>query len=262
MHTWGLRGLPRGLHHRLLAATAVALLAGCGSSSGKPAAAPKSAAATSTPARKVIAPCYSSDVLATSGVLLSVPASEGQQAETISAVVTGTGDTGVVLAHQAGNTLCQWKDGQKELTTAGYRVISISMLRHDDADVAAAAAELRKRGAKHVILMGASRGGTASLAGAALVTPPVDAVVSLSGPGTSDNANADSVVPHLGMPMLFAAGTGDSPFIDDAKRMSASARPGLATLVTADSPAHGVDLYNTEDTVHQAVLDFLKKHSG
>jgi dienelactone hydrolase len=197
-------------------------------------------------------------------VLLDVPATDFRGGEKVSAIVTGTGDTGVVLAHQADSTLCQWKAGQKELTDAGYRVMAISMLKYDDADVAAAAGELRRRGVKHVILMGASRGGTAAIAGAALVTPPVDGVVSLSGPGTSDTGVvADSLVPHLASPILFAVGDGDAPFNDEVKGMYATAKPGTATLVVGkDTSLHGVSLYDNDETVHQAVLAFLTQHSS
>ena len=246
--------------------TAVSLLAtGCGASQGSSSAkrAPSAPTAPASTAAQVWAPCLTAAQKQSGGVLLDVPASAGQTAEKVSAYVTGTGDAGIVLAHQAGENLCEWQSGQQELTAAGYRVMAISMVHHDDADVAAAVAELRKRGVKHVVLIGASRGGTAVLAGAALISPPVDGVVSLSGPTKSDQGViADGVVPNLTTPLLFAAGTGDEPFFSDAKLMSQSAKPGVATLVQADSSAHGVSLYSSADTIHQAVLDFVKKHSS
>ena len=53
-----------------------------------------------------------------------------------------------------------------------------------------AAAELRRRGADRLVLVGFSMGGTAAVEAAAEITPPVAGVISLSGPEEYQGADA------------------------------------------------------------------------
>jgi pimeloyl-ACP methyl ester carboxylesterase len=238
--------------------------AACGGSTGSTAS---KAAQSPTPSASpsVFATCYTAAERAKEGVVLHLDANTagGGKAENVSAIVTGTGSTGIVLVHQNGENLCEWKAGQTELTDLGYRVLTFTMLGRDDEEVAAAAAELRKRGVSKLILIGASRGGTAALAGDARLTPPADGVVSLSAPAQFDLISAVGVVPNLKSPLLFAAADGDQPFDSDARQMSSMAGPNLATFVEAkDATEHGVALYDNEQVVHDAVLAFVKKYGG
>jgi len=213
----------------------------------------------------VFATCYTASERAKEGVLLHLDANlaSGGKAEDVSAIVTGTGTTGIVLVHQNGDNLCEWKPGQIELTKLGYKVLAFTMVGRDDEEVAAAAAELRKEGVSKLILIGASRGGTAVLAGDARLNPPADGVVSLSGPSQFELISASGVVANLKSPMLFTAADGDEPFDSDEKQMAALADPKLATFVEAkNATEHGVSLYDNEQVVRDAVLAFVKKYGG
>lgn len=242
------------------------ITAACGGSSGSTAAkAASGSTATPSASPSVFATCYTAAERAKEGVILHLNAdlTTNRQAEDVSAIVTGTGSTGIVLVHQNGQDLCEWKAGQTELTNLGYRVLAFTMVGRDDEEVAAAGAELRRRGVSKLILIGASRGGTAALAGDARLTPPADGVVSLSGPAEFELISAVGVVATLKSPLLFAAADGDQPFDSDAKQMFSIADPKLATFVEAkNATEHGVALYDNEQVVHDAVLAFVKKYGG
>ena len=84
--------------------------------------------------------------------------------------VLGRGSTGVVLAHTTSADRCQWLPFARELAKQGYRALVFDMRGYGAStgvtntdphlDVIAAAAELRRRGAKKIVLAGASMGGT------------------------------------------------------------------------------------------------------
>jgi pimeloyl-ACP methyl ester carboxylesterase len=107
-------------------------------------------------------------------------------------VELGTGSTGVVLGHQYLSDHCELIDFARRLAGAGYRALTIDFRGFGassggaayryDRDVAAAVVRLRTDGATRVELVGASMGGTAVLVAASSIAPPVDEVVSLSGP--------------------------------------------------------------------------------
>src|SRR5262249_15548358 len=133
----------------------------------------------------------------------------------------GRGPRGVVLAHMYGGDACQWSDYAPALAKSGYHVLAFDFHgyglspagpREHDIDVRAAAAELRALGAKRVVLIGASMGGTAVLSAASGLTPPPAAVVSLSGPAAFDFMTTLDKVAGLRMPKLFAVGSGDVQF--------------------------------------------------
>ena len=83
----------------------------------------------------------------------------------------GRGPRGVVLAHQYGGDACQWAGYAPGLARRGYHVLAFDFhgnglsavgSEENDVDVVAAAAKLRTLGAKKLVLIGASMGGTAS----------------------------------------------------------------------------------------------------
>jgi pimeloyl-ACP methyl ester carboxylesterase len=107
---------------------------------------------------------------------------------------------GVVLANTANGELCDWvSPGADEtlvrsLVTAGYQVLlfdyratgqspSVSggqSSEAEDRDVVAGAEELRRLGARRIVLAGGSRGGVAALVAAVTLRPAAAAVVGLS----------------------------------------------------------------------------------
>jgi pimeloyl-ACP methyl ester carboxylesterase len=162
----------------------------------------------------------------------------------------GGGPRGVVLAHQYGGDSCQWSGYAPGLAKRGYHVLAFDAHGYGrsaagsgdaDIDVLAAAAKLRSLGARELVLIGASMGGTSVLSAAATLTPPPAAVVSLSGPGSFDLMSAYDAVPKLAMPKLFVVGSRDVQFVNAAHELyrRAGAPKQLVVVKTAD---HGVDL--------------------
>ncbi|WUH92150.1 hypothetical protein OG900_19900 [Streptomyces sp. NBC_00433] len=84
--------------------------------------------------------------------------SEGQDAE---AFATGKGTTALVLAHQADGDVCRWVPDAVEPAEDGYRVIAVDSAGSEVAESTAAVAHARVKGAHKVLLVGASKGGTA-----------------------------------------------------------------------------------------------------
>lgn len=235
--------------------TAVLTAGGCGSGS-PPSAAGASATSTPTPSPSptIAASCVAGDP----AHVRHFPSAD--HSEQVEAYTEGTGPVGVVLAHQVGADLCQWFPMMGDFTAKGYRVMAVSLGSHIDSDVAAAAADLRAQGARKVFLIGASMGGTAVLAAAGEVTPPVQGVVSLSGPDVFDAADAMSAVKTFTVPVAYIAGALDHEFADDAQRMYAATTEKAKTIhLLPDLSLHGVDLWSE---VSPEVFAFIAKYAG
>ena len=111
-----------------------------------------------------------------------------------------------------------------------------------DLDIAAAVARLRVDGVTRLTLVGASMGGTAVLVAAARIRPPVDGVVSLSGPARYAGLDALKAVARSRVPVRFLADTKDGAFADDARKLyRAAAAPDKALRLFARG-LHGQQL--------------------
>jgi len=197
------------------------LLAGCGGGSG----------AAGAPPAAPVKSCLEGGEQA-----FSFAAAGGDTA----GVVLGSGKTGVVLGHQAASDLCEWMPRARELAAQGRQVLAFDFGQAGqiEQDMMAAAAELRRRGADRLVLVGSSMGGTAAIAAAARITPPVAGVVAVSSPEEFQGADAAAVE------SLYEAVPGDD------KR-----------LVVVEGGGHGTTLFEFGDrgTRLQAELDrFLK----
>jgi dienelactone hydrolase len=148
----------------------------------------------------------------------------------VAALELGAGKTGVVLAHQNESDLCEWLPYGKQLMERGYHVLAFDFPGEGasdpkttatglDQDVVAAAGYLRGTGVTTLVLMGASKGGTASLVAATEIQPPVAAVVSLSAPVAFAGTSAGIAVKSLTVPVLFLATEADTEFADSAKAL-------------------------------------------
>jgi pimeloyl-ACP methyl ester carboxylesterase len=214
------------------------LLAGCGGGGSGDAG-----SGGSGPATTVAAPVKS--CLEGGEQAFSFPAADGP---TIG-VVLGQGRSGIVLGHQAGSDLCEWLPRARELAKQGRQVLAFDFgpSAHIKQDMVAAAAELRRRGVARMILVGSSMGGTAAIAAAAEITPPVAGVVSLSGPEEYQGADAATAAAKLRVPVLFVAAEDDPPF-DDAARTLYKAVPGHdKQLVVLEGGGHGTSLLDFGD---------------
>ena len=180
--------------------------------------------------------------------------------------VLGRGRTGVVFAHQVAGDRCQWLPFARALAAKGYRALVFDMRGYGtssgatndapDRDVAAAAAELRRRGVRKILLVGASMGGTGVVSAAPGIRPPISGLVDLSGPTGFGGVNALRAVRKLKAPALFVAGRDDGDFATATRALFRAAGSKDRTLVIAPTSWHGVDLVSRPD-VKKAVLDFI-----
>jgi alpha-beta hydrolase superfamily lysophospholipase len=226
---------------------AVALVAGV---STRPAAAPATPAAKQPPPLRLKQRCVTK---AERRRVVWFPSADGTR---LIGVMLGRGDGAVALAHQGASTLCIWVPYARRLAAAGYRVLvydqrhygssawprsSVRLFRVD-LDAIGAVRELRRRGAKRVVLAGASLGASAVVAAAASARPPVDGVVSLASPSVFVSVDAARAASRLTVPSLFVAAEDDEPFDGDARALYAAAPAADKQLVVVPGPLHGVAL--------------------
>jgi pimeloyl-ACP methyl ester carboxylesterase len=191
-------------------------------------------------------------------------------------VELGRGPRAVVLAHQGGAppNLCGWLPYARTLAAAGYRVLVFDhrgfgssgkpsyWRRADrvDFDVLGAIRTLRARGARSIVLGGASLGGAAVITAAAQAVPAVDGVISFSSPQHYVNVDAVAAVRALQVPALFLAEEEDTPFSDDARALYAACASPEKRLLIKAGPEHGWRLLRNPDA--RALVDaFIAAHS-
>jgi pimeloyl-ACP methyl ester carboxylesterase len=248
---WTVRKLTRA------ASAATLLMAACSSSgTGAAPTSPGGGASTSAASTAPEPPpsledaCFSTNGVEARSMWFS--ASDGVR---LYGVESGAGGTTVVLAHGGGSDLCEWVSYMKTLNRAGIRAFAFDFRGYGNSespdtarlalgeDLAAAAAQVRADGAKHVFLMGASMGGAAVVQNTADVR--VDGRISLSGTrlwsgyGINDPAGVRS----LSAPFLYV-GTRDDPRAPRREAESVFERIGSSDkriLLYAGS-AHGTTL--------------------
>jgi pimeloyl-ACP methyl ester carboxylesterase len=167
--------------------------------------------------------------------------------------LTGTGDTAVVLMHQADGDLCQWTFDADILATQGIRGFAIDINGNSVDEAVGAVAYLRSQGVNKVYFVGASMGGTTALTAAAKTQ--VDAVMSLSGPANYGGMDAEAAVKSITVPVLFAAGETDQPFADSARLLYSECASKHKKLLILPTGQHGVALLATGmKDIYQAFL--------
>jgi pimeloyl-ACP methyl ester carboxylesterase len=256
---------------RLLLAVAL-LAAGCGGPDreGGAAGASSTAATPPTTAATPAKPC-----LQGAGTVTAVRFTGGGGA-TLVGVVLGRGRTGLVLGHQVGSDLCEWLPQAQTFAEQGYQVLAFDFAGYGDsqpgsgpdarvdADVVAAAGQLRHRGADKLVLIGSSMGGTAVLSAATRIRPPVAGVVSLSGPAAFQGVDAGAAVARLRVPVLLVAAAADHPFVDDARAMYRAAPVADKRLLVVGGGGHGTSLLefgSDAPKVQAAVRRFIAGHT-
>jgi pimeloyl-ACP methyl ester carboxylesterase len=268
------RGRSRRLGARLLPVVLL-LAAGCGDAgrdAGSAGVAPATSAATTAPATSAAAAAKSCLQEAERDQAISFTTSAGA---TLAGVVLGSGRRGLVLGHQNGSDLCEWLPQARELAGRGYRVLAFDFAGFGDSqpgpgearvdsDVVAAAEQLRRRGADRVVLVGSSMGGTAVLAAATRIRPPVAGVVSLSGPASFQGVDAAAAMSRLRVPVLLVASADDQPFADDARAMYRAAPVRDKQLLVVPGGGHGTSLLEFGDDAPKVQADvrrFVADHT-
>jgi pimeloyl-ACP methyl ester carboxylesterase len=206
----------------------------------------------------------------------------------LNGVLVGSGTVGVVLVHEYPDDLCGSWPFAAYLAGRGMRAFAIdvrcfglSACPQGEArggvidDVAAAVAELRRRGVTRVALVGASMGGTAVLIAGTRVRPQVDAVVSVSGvPDPTSRIgiplNAGAVLGQLAVPTMLLVATNDSVVsVEETQAMHRSVKAGakrLEVLTDEYDGGHGWRLLTDPATgelgsVAAGVAAFLTGHT-
>jgi pimeloyl-ACP methyl ester carboxylesterase len=174
-------------------------------------------------------------------------------------VLLGTGPNVVVLAHQGGGgapgDLCAWIPYARRLRAAGYRVLvfdhrafgssseprSNARYRRVDLDVIGAVRLVRSRGARRVVLGGASLGGAAVVGAAPAFRAPVQGVFTVGGTYLYGNVDARAAARRLTIPALFVAaeGDGEGRFAAEARELYDSSPSTNKRLAIFPGVAHG-----------------------
>ena len=199
--------------------------------------------------------------------------------------IVGKGRVGVALAHEYAADLCNWAPYARYLGARGLRVLlfdtrcfgksSCAQPSHVDADVSGAAAELRRRGAKRIVLAGASLGASATLVAAAKLVPRPATVINLSSPSTTTLTGSlgqrfaldpDGAVGRLTAPTLFLAASGDDPFQGDARKLYGLSHAPNKRLEIVSGTAHGTALLDpivnpSGKRLRTLVLTFIRAHT-
>jgi pimeloyl-ACP methyl ester carboxylesterase len=110
------------------------------------------------------------------------------------------------------------------------------------ADVIAAARKSRSLGAKKVVVVGASMGGTAAIVAAANARTVIDGVIPVSASRGFGRMNAEAAARRLQVPVLYLAGDEDPGFADDARFLYEATATPDKKLELLDSGNHGVHL--------------------
>ena len=190
----------------------------------------------------------------------------GQGFDTVG-VVLGSGDRGLVFGHQRGWNLCEWLPTARAYARLGYRALVLDFHDQDrlDDDVAAAVAELRRRGTARVALVGSSMGATAVLVAAARIRPAVAGVVSLSAAADFGDMDASTAVARLRVPVLFMAARRDGSFAIAARGLYRAAAARDKRLLVLGSAAHGSAMLSFGGEAagaRAAVRRFVSAHLG
>jgi dienelactone hydrolase len=182
----------------------------------------------------------------------------------------GQGTTAIVLVHQVNQDHCGWSS-QAGALAKKYRVMSIDLRGYGTSqrakgttafayrnDIAAATAELRAKGAKKVVLVGASMGGSAVVVAGAFINPPVDAIVAVSAPTNYKGQNAKTAAPKLTIPARFLAANDDGAAVSSAKSLdrSATSSPNHQVVVFAEG-GHGWALLHPGSPAESALTAFV-----
>jgi dienelactone hydrolase len=223
-------------------------VAGCSSGSG--ARAGSASASASSPSAEAISAACIVQGSAQAKQIVHYPNSDGAPVEAYMSSpaagkqVSSSGTVGIVIVHQSQQTLCDSMSWAVLFARAGYLALAPTVAEYQQvADVGASVAYLRAHGAKQVVLLGASMGGTAVLQAAPALTPPVQAVVSLSGPSIYSPMDALDFVPKLTVPVFYSAGAQDTEFASDETDLYNATTEKDKTLdIVPNDASHGFAL--------------------
>ena len=176
-----------------------------------------------------------------------------------SAAAADASSVGVVIDHQAQQTLCDSMGWADQFAAEGYLAIAPTLDDNDQlTETEGAVAYLRAHGAAKIVLLGASMGGTAVLQTAAEERPAVQAVISLSGPANFYPLDAAADAPKLTVPVYYCAGQLDAGFAAAETSMyDATTEKDKTLTLVPGTDLHGFDLLST---LLDPINAFIKAH--
>ena len=194
-------------------------------------------------------------------------------------VELGSGPRAVILAHQGGAGegpwLCAWMRYARQLALQGYRVLAFdhrgfgssgrtnhwSRITRVDFDVLAAIQVMRARGARQIVLAGASLGGAAVLSAAALSRTPVEGVISFASPQVFGRVDALAASRALRVPALFVSADADDNFADEARALYEGCGSPDKQLAIVPGTVHGAPVLRDPAT-RQLVDAWIRDRLG
>jgi alpha/beta superfamily hydrolase len=260
----------------LLAALLVAA-AGCGGDAHPAASKRATPAPTVAPASTADQGCGEASVGAQ---MIRFRTSDGV---TLAGAVVGSGPVGAVLIHEYPRDYCGWIPYAGYLSRHGVRALLFDLRcfgrsacpdgrGHAITDVAAAMAEVRRRGARRVALVGASMGGAIAVVAAARLHPA--AVVDLSGERDTTGlthgiaADAGAAAPGVTSPALFAVARGDRYVpVPDMRAVARRVRASTKRVIVLPAVAgHGwamlVGTATEWSPLAATVAAFIRRHAA
>lgn len=189
---------------------------------------------------------------------------------TVTAVRLGAGARGVVLTPEHGGTICQWLPFGRSLAAQGYQVLIWDPGADPVSELGSFVAELRRTGANHVVLLGASNGANISVFGAARISPSVDGLAWLSGEDMlyvagQNGRPVSEAAGQVSVPVLFIAAQDDPMHCADVANALTKLMPAKQKQVLiAPGTEHGVALLGgaSASIVRPALMDFLRARTA
>ena len=180
--------------------------------------------------------------------------------------IFGDGEIAVILSHMRGRNQTSWFPFARLASTSGYKVMTFDFRGYGkstgtrdtrmDRDLEAAVAYVRAKGAKQVILIGASMGGTAAIEIAAEID--VQGVAALSPPTSFGRINALGAVSSMLIPLLLIVAENDPPFTSSAREIVTAA--AATQFLELPGQEHGTNLYSAHiDQVSGILLTFIDR---
>jgi pimeloyl-ACP methyl ester carboxylesterase len=182
--------------------------------------------------------------------------------------IFGTGEIGVILTHMRGRDQTSWFPFGRFAAESGYKVLTFDFRGYGKStgtkdtrmnrDLEAAVAYMRAKGAKEIILIGASMGGTSSIDLASELQ--IQGVAALSPPAVFGRIDALSAVESMVIPLLLIVAENDSPYYSDARKIESAAAATQFLALTGQQ--HGTNLLiDHRNEVFANLLAFIDRWS-
>jgi len=194
----------------------------------------------------------------------------------LSALVLGSGNKGVLLAHEQGYNICSFLDMGTELADSGYLVVIPEYRNHGasqnfpednqniDRDADAALSELKRLGAQKVFLAGASCGGSTAILAGVRQELPIEGLIILSSPAQCGPLDAIPSVKKIKAPSLFVFSPGDygGSIEKEVRKLYQASGATDKELIVDESGYHGTDMFHKGeqgDALKSKLIDFVKR---